>query len=315
MPAPFLSHLERISQLHNHLADAFAQGCEGVASETLLAALNCERKALYRIAAELKKMGAPVYYDDELHLWRYLSVWNFPIQFVYTVEGAVGMRLSLDCLLDPELERDLDGILAVSPELRSGKTTLPRLTGRFSPHLLGLLARAMKERRRASFIYRKPHETTPRQRVVEPLEIFEWNGMPYLQAREVGDIHVFKRFALSRIEELKLLEERFRRPSRTAVPSCLGAFCNTPFEAEIEADAEHAAYVCERRWHPRQKITARKEGSLVFTLPFGDPDEAARWILGQGPGFRPLKPQALVTSWNAMIRKLAAHSRVTFCKC
>lgn len=306
MPAPFLSHLKRLARLHNALAEDCAQGGDGLPAEALLEAMGCERKALYRLVEELRAMEAPIHYDDELHLWRYQHAWNVPIYFVYTVDGAVGMRLALDCLLDPALERGLDGILAIDPDLHAGKATLPRLTGRFSPTLLGPLARAMKERRRVAFIYRKPREATPRRRVVEPLEIFEWNGMPYLQAREVGDIHVFKRFALSRLESLEVLEEHFRKPSRTATPSCLGAFCNAPFEAEIEADAEHAAYVRERQWHPRQKTTLREDGSLVFTLPFGDPDEAARWILGQGPGFRPLKPQPLVSSWKAMIRKLAA---------
>jgi len=306
MPAPFLSHLERLSQLHNALAEDCAQGGDGVPAEMLLKAMGCERKALYRLAEELRAMEAPVHYYDELHLWRYRHAWNFPIRFVYTVDGAVGMRLALDCLLDPALERGLDGILAIDPDLHAGKATLPRLTGRFSPALLGPLARAMKDHCRVAFIYRKPRETTPRRRVVEPLEIFEWNGMPYLQAREVGDTRIFKRFALSRLESLEVLNEHFRKPSRTAAPSCLGAFCNASFEAEIEADAEHAAYVRERQWHPRQKTTLRENGSLVFTLPFGDPDEAARWILGQGPGFRPIKPQPLVKSWKAMIRRLAA---------
>lgn len=311
MPAPFLDRLERFSVLHNALAQERARGGRGLPTQMLLEMLGCERKALYRLADEMRReLSAPLDYAEDLHLWRYLSAWNFPVRFVHTVDGALGMRLSMDCLLDPGLEKGLEGLLAIDPDLHSGRTTLPRLTGRFSPELLGPLAKAIKERRRVSFVYRKPREASPRQRIAEPLEIFEWNGMPYLQAREVGDEgHAFKRFALSRLERLELLDERFPARVRGAVaPSCLGAFCNTPFLAEIEADAAHAPYVRERQWHPRQKASLQSDGTLRFTLPFGDYGEAARWVLGLGAGFRPLSPSPFVKAWKDEIKALTRRS-------
>lgn len=312
MPAPLLPRIQGLAALHNAMAEDWAEtGGGGVSADEILRRLGLERKALYRLADELREAGAPLEYAPETRVWRYTQSWNFPVAFVHTMGGASGMRLALDCLLDPGLERGLSGQVLVDPALRPGRggSTLPRLTGKFAPDLLGPLARAIKERRRVRFRYRKPHETVGSVRILEPLEIFEWNGMPYLQAREKGPGGDFKRFALSRIEGLEVLEETFRLPARASVPSCLGAFCGDLFEAEIAADARHAPFVRERQWHPRQTVRERPDGSVVFTLPFGHAEEAARWILGQGPGFRPLGPARLVKAWKDMVAALSRPAR------
>jgi len=134
----------------------------------------------------------------------------------------------LDFLLDPALERDLQGRIAIDPALKgAASATLPRMTGLFSSALLGPLARALKERRVVRFAYQKPSEAIGHEREVEPLELFEWDGMPYLQARDPSDRAApFKRYALSRMEKLVVLDDTFRtcanasgtrlNPSRTA---------------------------------------------------------------------------------------------------
>jgi hypothetical protein len=80
------------------------------------------------------------------------------------------------------------------------------------------------------------------------------------------------------------------------------------FTATFEADARHAAYARERRWHPDQESVRRRDGTVRFTLPFGDFGEAARWIRGHGPGFVPITPNALVQEWKRQIGELVARS-------
>ncbi|HQF54848.1 MAG TPA: WYL domain-containing protein, partial [Fibrobacteria bacterium] len=87
--------------------------------------------------------------------------------------------------------------------------------------------------------------------------------------------------------------------------SCLGAFSGDVFEAVFLADVDHAPYVRERRWHPSQRTRELTDGSVEFTLPFGDPGEAARWILGHGPGYRPAAPPELVGTWKRFIQDLS----------
>ena len=309
MPAPFVARLDRLARLHNLLAIARSEGLSGVPAADLLREVGGERKALYRAVEELREAGAPVGYSDETHMWSYETTWNFPATFVTTLEGPVAVRLSMDILLDPPLRKMLDGVVAVESEFAGrGSATLPRLTARVEPHLLGPIARALKERRRLSFHYLKPGQSEPSQRRVDPLELFEWDGMPYLQGRDADDPSFpFKRFALARITDLIVLDERFRPPPRRTQPTCLGAFCGHVFTGTFEADPHHAAYVRERRWHPDQETVLRRDGSVRFTLPFGDHGEAARWILGHGPGFTPLAPAPLVQEWKRQIGELSHH--------
>ncbi len=308
MPAPLLERFQRLAVFHNALATAHAESKRGVETADLLSEMGVERGTLYRLAEDLRGFGAPLAYVDDEHLWRYEQAWNLPFSAIETLHGALGARMALDFLLDPELEKGLQGRIALDPDLRRSSSSLPRLTGRFSPDLLGKLARALKEHRRVRFAYRKPHETEGRIREVDPLELFEWDGMPYLQARDAMSAVPFKRYALSRMERLEVLDQTFRPPPRKHIPSCLGAFLKEPFTARIHADSDHAPYVRERRWHPSQTALERRDGSVEFALPFGDPGEAARWILGRGPGFAPLGPSALVREWKSMVHALAERA-------
>jgi len=311
MPSPLSDRFTRLAVLHNLLAKARAEGADGVDSQTIQDAARCERKAVYRYVDDLRALDAPIAYDDKTHLWSYHSVWNPPEPWLWTVGGPAGVRMALDFLLDPVLEHDLKDVLIVEPELGGGRVsqTLPRLTASFDRTLLGAIATSLRERRVLRFDYRKPGAVEATERIVHPLEMFEWNGMPYLQAFDPSDRRSpYKRFALARMEGAEVLANRFRAPARRDRPSCLGAFCGEVFVAVIRAEADQAAYVRERRWHPDQKIRELRGGAVEFDLPFGEPGEAARWILGQGPGFRPVSPAPLVRAWTDMVKALAKQA-------
>lgn len=310
MPTALIDRLRCLAVLHNALAIAHAEGRLGVLGQDLQKELGLKRKAVYNYAEELRKLGAPVSYVEADQVWRYDQTWNFPYPTIETLQGPVGARMALDFLLDPDLEKGLVGRIALDPDIRRSSASLPRMTGKFASDLLGKLVRSLKERRRVRFIYRRPDEAEPRVREVEPLGLFEWDGMPYLQARDPANAQiVFKRYALSRMERLEVLDATFKPPPRRQIPSCLGAFLKEPFDAVIQADPQHAPYVRERRWHPKQRSEERKDGTIRFVLPFGDYGEAARWILGRGPGFRPIAPPRLVEEWAEMVAELSGTSR------
>lgn len=311
MPSPLSERFTRLATIHNLLAKARAEGSPGIASPQIQDALQCERKSVYRYMEDLRALEAPLDYDDAKHLWSYLSTWNPPEPWLWTVGGPAGVRVALDFLLDPVLEHDLKDVLIVEPSLGTSRAsqTLPRLTASFERGVLGTIATSLRERRVLRFGYRKPNVPEAATRDVYPLELFEWNGMPYLQAWEPADPkRPYKRFALSRIEGAEVLQARFRPPPKRDRPTCLGAFCGEVFQAAIRAEAEQADFVRERRWHPDQKVRELRGGAVEFVLPFGDPGEAARWILGQGPGFRPVAPVPLVRAWSAMVADLARQA-------
>ena len=312
MPASLPDRISRIVALHNTLLVAWSEASDNPRIADILTSMGCERKTLYKCAEELRRMGAPIEYDRKRFTWRYTDAWSFPLQVVEPVTGAFGIRLAMDFLLDPELKNGLEDRLALDPMLRtSGNTTLARLTGIFPKMYLGRLSLAIRERRLVRFDYRKPGESTSSVRVVEPIDLFEWNGMPYLQATEKTDgAKSIKRFAFSRISKPQALDEAFKAPARRNLPTCLGAFCGGVFTAQLLASPEQSAYVLERQWHPDQTTRQMRDGSVAFTLPFGDVDEAARWILGHGTGIVPTGPKELVGAWRKMVRQIALQAGV-----
>lgn len=304
MPSDLNERFQILSRLHNILAEAHAKGETGVDATWLQSELGCERTTFYRHRQVLQSMGAPIEYDKKTAIWRYAREWNPPWSWIATISGAAGLRLSMNFLLDPELERDLTGIVVPSPAAKSSRAIVPRLTGIVDKSVFPHISLALRENRVLEFQYAKPNTESGLKRV-QPLSIFAWDGMPYLQAIDTTDeSRTVKRYALSRISRPRVTDARFRPPSRKDAPTCLGAFSGKTFTARFVADAPCAPYVLERKWHADQRQERRKDGSIVFELPFGDTGEAARWILGRGPGFRPLGPPDLVKAWQEMIRKL-----------
>lgn len=305
MPSELNDRLLRLSTLHNTLSQALANGEEGVSADQILERMACERKALYRHAQDLRDLGAPLAYDGKCHRWSYREEWNPSWTWLHTLQGAPGLRLSLDLLLDPDLERDLQDLVVPSRQTRSSKATLARLTGLFDKTILPHLSQALRDRRKLRFQYAKP-DGSRTEKTIDPLSLFVWDGMPYLQARDPSAPDVtFKRYALSRISRPEVLEESFRPPARRDQPTCLGAFSGKIVLAKIRAARDVAFYVRERKWHPDQSLREKADGSVEFTIPFGDADEAARWILGRGPGFCPVEPTALVKAWKNAVFQLA----------
>jgi len=54
-----------------------------------------------------------------------------------------------------------------------------------------------------------------------------------------------------------------------------------------------ARLAAEKVWHPTQKLTLGKEGSVILEMTVADLDEAAAWVLSFGPDARVLAPAAL----------------------
>jgi len=304
MPSELGERLCRLACLHNRLLISCALGETGVASRDLLQEIECDRTTLYRLGRDLKSMGAPLSYGRKVHLWNYAREWNPPWTWSRSFAGATGMRLAMNYLLDPGLGKAMGDLAIVSHTVEGKVSALPRLTGTFPPELPPILSRALREKRKLSFLYTKPGSSAE-PKTVHPHSLFSWDGMVYLQAVDDADpSRILRRYALSRMSKALVSPERSRRIPAKDVPSCLGAFTGPHLRACIHADPSCAPYVRERQWHPDQVVRDLPDGSVEFMLPFGDVDEAARWILGRGPGFCPVKPASLVKAWKVAVGRL-----------
>ena len=66
-----------------------------------------------------------------------------------------------------------------------------------------------------------------------------------------------------------------------------------PKKIRIRFSSEAARYVQEKTWHPSQKITKEKDGSVVLEVSLNDTHEIKAWTLSFGPKATVLEPESL----------------------
>ena len=66
-----------------------------------------------------------------------------------------------------------------------------------------------------------------------------------------------------------------------------------PKKIRIRFNSEVARYVQEKTWHPSQKITKEKDGSVVLEVSLNDTHEIKAWTLSFGPKATVLEPKSL----------------------
>jgi predicted DNA-binding transcriptional regulator YafY len=66
-----------------------------------------------------------------------------------------------------------------------------------------------------------------------------------------------------------------------------------PLEATIWFSADQARYIQERQWSHEQKITKRKDGSILLQIKTSGWYDVKKWILSFGSEAELLEPEAL----------------------
>ena len=135
------------------------------------------------------------------------------------------------------------------------------------------------------------------ERKVHPYHLYNSRGDWYLIAFDEMR-NEFRNFLVGRIEEWKILPEKFQRDVKFSLSDWMGS----AFQAErggeltgvsIKFNALTARYIRERNWHASQKIEENEDGSLVLHLQTGGLGEVKRWVLQYGCGAEVLSPESL----------------------
>ncbi len=105
-------------------------------------------------------------------------------------------------------------------------------------------------------------------------------------------------FHLGRIENIRLLDETFRMPSRFSLKEFLGNAwsmmrCGDDQEVLLRFSSKVAQNVAEVQWHPTQQVWQRPDGRLDFQVIVAGLDEILWWILGYGSEVQVLAPETL----------------------
>ena len=124
------------------------------------------------------------------------------------------------------------------------------------------------------------------------------------------EYHEVRTFAVERIQELSLLEERFtpiEQLTDDAFPHSLGVHSGPPERVEIEFQPAVADYVRARQWHQSQQAHDTPSGALRLTLDVCLDRALHSWILSFGPFARVVAPEPLARDIAEQIHEAGAQ--------
>jgi proteasome accessory factor B len=168
------------------------------------------------------------------------------------------------------------------------------------------LSKAAARREQIELAYRKPCQTKPEARVVDPYHLANINGEWYLFAYDHARKDI-RTFAPARIKSVKPTGKTFERPQKFSLEKRLrDSFGVHSGEGEHEVvirfNARAADYVREKKWHESQQLRELKGGGVELKLKLSSLAEIERWVLSWGGDAKVLKPRELAEA----VRKSAA---------
>ena len=149
--------------------------------------------------------------------------------------------------------------------------------------------------RQASLTYHSRSSERTKTYLVHPYRLAYAQGGLYLLAfvPEYGEVRTF---AVERIQELSLLEERFtpiEELGDDAFPNSLGVHSGPTERVAIEFQQAVADYVRAREWHRSQSLTPIEDGAVRMTLDVCLDQALKSWILSFGPFAKVVAPESL----------------------
>jgi predicted DNA-binding transcriptional regulator YafY len=198
---------------------------------------------------------------------------------------------------------------ALTPHMRQFLDQLPRVIAakadsarrRDDPRQQRLIARALEATlglRQATILYHSKASERTKTYLVHPYRLAYAQGGLYLLAY-VPEYREVRTFAMERLQEISLLEERFtpiEELSDAAFPHSLGVHSGPPDRVEILFQPAVADYVRSREWHSSQTLEDDAEGGVRMRLDVCLDRALHSWILSFGPFARVVAPAALAKS-------------------
>jgi predicted DNA-binding transcriptional regulator YafY len=201
----------------------------------------------------------------------------------------------LGTVLTPHMRQFLDQLPRV---IATKADPVQRRLASDNPRQQQIIARALEatlHTRQADLTYYSKSSDRTKTYRVHPYRLAYAQGGLYLLAYvpEYGEVRTF---AVERIEDISLLEERFAPIEElpdAAFPNSLGVHSGPPERIEIEFQAAVADYVRAREWHPSQRIDEKASGDIMMTIDVCRDRTLQSWILSFGPFARVVSPESL----------------------
>jgi predicted DNA-binding transcriptional regulator YafY len=293
----------------------------GVTIDDLASLCGVTTRTIRRDLQALEEAGFPVYDDRSRDDGR--TRWSMNGQAFKGL--AAGLTLAELCALyfsrtllealagtpfRDELESAFDKLGAtLTPHMRQFLDHLPRViaskpdpmrrrSGADAATHGELVARALEgtlHHRQAMLTYDSKSSQRTKAYLVHPYRLAYAQGGLYLLAY-VPEYKEVRTFAVERIREISLLEERFTPIEElpdAAFPHSMGVHSGPPERIEIVFQPAVADYVRAREWHASQAIDTLADGGLRMTLNVCRDQALESWILSFGPFARVESPEPL----------------------
>ena len=307
----------------------------GVTIDALATLCDVTTRTIRRDLQALEEAGFPVYDDRSQDDGR--TRWTINGQ---AFKGLfAGLTLSELCALHfsrtlleslagtpfrDELESAFDKLSAsLTPHMRQFLDQLPRVIASKPDPLRRrqdedegrqqqVIARALEatlHHRQATLTYYSRLSERTKSYLVHPYRLAYAQGGLYLMAH-VPEYNEVRTFAVERIDDISLLEERFTPADDMpdeAFPHSLGVHSGPPEEVTIEFEPSVADYVRAREWHQSQTWTEAPDGRLILNLKVCVDQALRSWILSFGASARVTAPAALARDIATQIER--AHAR------
>jgi predicted DNA-binding transcriptional regulator YafY len=306
----------------------------GVTIDDLSAQCHVTTRTIRRDLQALEEAGFPLYDDrngdDGKTRWRLNGQAFKGLAAGLTVSELCALYFSRTLLealsgtpFKDEVESAFEKLAGVlTPHMRQFLDQLPRVIAakpdpmrrlNGDPRQQQIIARALEgtlQQRQATLVYDSKSSARTKTYLVHPYRLAFAQGGLYLLAYvpEYGEVRTF---AIERVRDLSLLEERFAPIEElpdAAFPHSLGVHSGPPEHIEIEFQPAVADYVQSREWHASQQWRADDAGTLTMALDVCVDRALHSWILSFGPFARVKAPDHLA---NAIAEQLE-HARALY---
>jgi predicted DNA-binding transcriptional regulator YafY len=294
----------------------------GVTIDDLASLCSVTTRTIRRDLQALEEAGFPLFddksSDDGKTRWRVNGQAFKGLAAGLTVSELCALYFSralVEALAGTPFKDDVESAFdklagVLTPHMREFLDQLPRIIATKpdplrrrsdDPRRQQLIARAVEASlhyRQASLTYFSKSSDRMKTYLVHPYQVAYAQGGLYLLAY-VPEYGEMRTFAVERIQDLSLLEERFtpdvdnQELSETAFPYSLGVHSGPPDRVEIEFQPAVADYVRAREWHPSQQFREGDGGTLQMTLDVCLDRALQSWILSFGPFARVIAPEQL----------------------
>jgi len=288
---------------------------QGKPATELAQDLSCHTRTVYRDLEALQAAGFPVYTDkvNGKNVWSLLDTakHSIPIPFslpelmaLYFSRGMMGVLK--DTVFYDSLASLFDKIKATLPDeyivyLEQIEKSLAVRSKPYKQYgqlrsIIDQVSEAAIQQKYVEIDYYTMSRKKKTRRRVAPYKIWFFDGTFYLIAN-CGLREDIRIFAMDRIKNLELTDERFEMPDDFNVDefmkSSFGVFQGEPVKVKVWFAPDIAEYIREKIWHETQTVESLSDGAIVFEAEVAGIDEIKFWILKWGAKARVIEPESL----------------------